>query len=55
MSLIMQADVINRGFGGFFTPWFVNYMLDTLFDAANPTMAIFFLGVKDSLTQAVSG
>jgi len=30
-------------------------MLDTLFDAANPTMAIFFLGVKDFLTQAVSG
>eukprot|EP00879_Flechtneria_rotunda_P032377 GHRR01035574.1.p1 GENE.GHRR01035574.1~~GHRR01035574.1.p1 ORF type:complete len:122 (+),score=29.63 GHRR01035574.1:463-828(+) len=50
-----KADVINRGFGGFYTPWFVDYMLDTLFDATNPTMAVFFLGVKDSLTLAVAG
>lgn len=46
---------MNRGFGGFFTPWMVDYMLPSLFDAANPTMAVIFLGVKDSLTQAVSG
>lgn len=51
----MQADVVNRGFGGFYTPWFVDYMLDDLFDVKNPTLAILFLGVKDSLTQAVTG
>lgn len=52
---LLQADVLNRGFGGFFTPWMVDYMLPSLFDAAHPTMAVIFLGVKDSLTQAVSG
>lgn len=51
----VQADVINRGFGGYFTSWIVDYMLDDLFNVANPTMAILFLGTKDTLTQAVSG
>lgn len=50
-----QADIINRGYGGFFTSWFVDYMLDSLFNVGNPTLAILFLGVKDSLTPAVSG
>lgn len=25
-----QADVINRGFGGYFTNWFKDYMLDSV-------------------------
>jgi len=52
---IPQADVVNRGFGGYFTSWFTDYMLDDLFDVGNPTFVILFLGTKDTLTQAVSG
>jgi hypothetical protein len=51
----VQADIINRGFGGFFTSWFADFMLDSLFNVGNPTLGIIFLGVKDSLTPAVSG
>jgi hypothetical protein len=47
--------VVNRGFGGYFTGWLVDYTLEQLFNVANPTMAILFLGTKDTLTQAVSG
>jgi hypothetical protein len=50
-----QADVVNRGFGGYFTSWFVDYMLEDLFNVANPTMVVLFLGTKDTLTPAVSG
>lgn len=50
-----QADVINRGFGGYYTPWIVKYLLDELFDVANPTMVLLFLGTKDTLTQGVTG
>ncbi|KAF8073249.1 PLP3B [Scenedesmus sp. PABB004] len=51
-----KADIINRGFGGFYTPWFTDYgMLGSLWAAANPTLGIIFLGVKDSITQAVAG
>lgn len=46
---------MNRGFGGYFTSWFVDYMLDELYDVANPTFAILCLGTKDTLTKAVSG
>jgi hypothetical protein len=46
---------VNCGFGGYFTSWFVDYMLDELFNVANPTMAVLFLGTKDTLTKAVSG
>lgn len=46
---------MNRGFGGYFTSWFVDYMLDDLFNVANPTMAVLFLGTKDTLTKEVSG
>lgn len=51
----MQADVLNRGFGGYYTPWMVKYMLDDLFAAHNPKMAIIFLGLKDSMTKDVTG
>lgn len=30
-------------------------MLDQLFDVKYPALAILFLGVKDSLTEAVTG
>jgi hypothetical protein len=30
-------------------------MLDSLFNVGNPSLGIIFLGVKDSLTPAVSG
>lgn len=53
--LRVQADVVNRGFGGYFTSWFVDYMLDDLFNVPNPTMAVLFLGTKDTLTREVSG
>lgn len=52
---VRKADVVNRGFGGYFTSWFTDYMLDDLFDVGNPTFVILFLGTKDTLTQAVSG
>jgi hypothetical protein len=55
MLVYAQADIINRGYGGFFTSWFVDYMLDSLFNVGSPTLGIIFLGVKDSLTPAVSG
>jgi hypothetical protein len=47
--------VINRGFGGYFTSWLVDYTLDQLFAEAHPTLAILFLGTKDTLTRAVAG
>jgi hypothetical protein len=52
---LMQADVVNRGFGGYYTSWFVDYMLGELFNVANPTCAVLFLGTKDTLTRGVSG
>ncbi|WIA29823.1 hypothetical protein OEZ86_012294 [Tetradesmus obliquus] len=52
---VRKADIINRGYGGFFTSWFVDFMLDSLFNVGNPALGIIFLGVKDSLTPAVSG
>jgi hypothetical protein len=55
VHFFVQADVVNRGFGGYFTSWFVDYMLDDLFNVANPTMAVLFLGTKDTLTKEVSG
>lgn len=29
-SFLHQADVINRGFGGYFTDWFKDYMLESV-------------------------
>ncbi|KIZ05501.1 hypothetical protein MNEG_2456 [Monoraphidium neglectum] len=50
-----KADLINRGFGGYFTNYFVDYMLDSLFDVTNPIMGIAFLGVKDSQVKQAAG
>ena len=50
-----KADVINRGFGGFFTNWLREYMLDELFDVKDPRMGVLFLGVKDSQLKQVAG
>lgn len=47
--------MVNRGFGGYFTSWLVDYMLEELFNVANPALAVLFLGTKDTLTPAVSG
>jgi isoamyl acetate esterase len=55
MKYVRKADIINRGFGGFYTTWLVDYMLPQLFGAAHPTLAILFLGLKDSLTPAAAG
>jgi hypothetical protein len=52
--LISQANVINRGFGGYYTPWMVKWMLGDIFTASNPRLAIFFLGLKDSMTEYVA-
>ncbi|KAI8473208.1 MAG: SGNH hydrolase-type esterase domain-containing protein [Monoraphidium minutum] len=50
-----KADLINRGFGGYYTKYFNDYMLGSLFDVTNPIMGVLFLGVKDSMIKAASG
>ena len=50
-----QADVINRGYGGYYSGYF-SYMGSSLFaQVQRPKMAVLFLGVKDSKLKDWAG
>jgi hypothetical protein len=50
-----QADVVNRGYGGYYTPWLVKWALPDMFSSPRPLLAIIFLGLKDSLQKNAAG